>query len=164
MSGTATPPSELKVGHWQHKAAGTVSALHHRSPMQGIRFLVPRLHPGQKLWSQIEIQINYIEKETCTCPSEIPRPCSPPWCHFKNSCCSTPLCPHRQLWPAQARLHRNSADRRGGKNTHILIPTLCTSQVTISFKLHTTQKFKRRFTAGSVWNSNFSWTITLAAF
>jgi len=134
MPVTVNPLSELKVGHRQHKAAETVSALHHLSPTQGISFPVPRLHQGQKMWSQIEIQINYIERETCTCAPEIPRPGSPPWYYFKNSFCSTSPCPHCRLRPAVpggnslGRVHGNSTQiqpTEGEGRTHTFLFSLC---------------------------------------
>lgn len=58
----------------------------------------------------------------------------------------------------------NPGDRRGGKDTHILIPTLCTSQVTISFKLHITQlKVARVLQLHQFEDLNFSQTTTRAA-
>lgn len=90
----SNPSARVEGGTREHEEAQTVSALHHLSPTPGIRFPVPRFHRGQKLWSQIEIKINYIGKETCTFPPAISRPCSPPRHCFRNSCCSSPRCPH----------------------------------------------------------------------
>lgn len=128
----SNPSARVEGGTREHEEAQTVSALHHLSPTPGIRFPVPRFHQGQKFWSQMEIKINYIEKETCTFPlRNILLPCSPPRHGFRNSCCSSPQCPH--CWQpggpggqAQGRAHKNSAQSQpseGGKDT-FLVP-LC---------------------------------------
>lgn len=124
-----------------------MSALHHLSPTQGIRFL--RVCWGQKL---IETQINYFEKRHALVPSEIPRPRSLLLGCFKNSCFPA-LHPLQLAADRGARWHRSfccsgqslqkssssPADRKGSNGTHIFVPVPCTSQVTISFKLHTDQ-------------------------
>lgn len=124
-----------------------MSALHHLSPTRGIRFL--RVRWGQKL---IETQINYTEKRHALAPSEIPRPCSLLLGCFKNNYFLA-LHPLQLVMARGARWRRSfccsgqslqksgssPADRKGGKCTHISVPTPCTSQVAISFKLHTDQ-------------------------
>lgn len=126
----SNPSVRVEGGTREHEEAQTVSALHHLSPTPGIRFPVPRLHRGQKLWSQIEIKINYTEKETCTFPlcniQALFSHC------FKNSCCSSPRCPHcwQPVGPggqAQGRAHENSAQTQpseGGEG-HTFIGSLC---------------------------------------
>lgn len=48
-------------------------------------------------------------------------------------------CPAATQGQSSWKISSNPADRKGGKGTHILIPTLCTSQVTISVQLQATQ-------------------------
>lgn len=155
----------MEVGHGQHGPAETTSALHHLSPTQAIRFPGPRLHQGQKLWSHRNTNKLHWQTDRLI-PSETPRPCSPRWDCSKPAAAAQALsargaacgqrCPvATRRVEARGTQLKPSCQKGREEQTHPYIPVLRTSQVTISFKLHTAQKFKQRFAAVSVWRFEF---------
>lgn len=127
----SNPSARVEGGTQGHKEAQTVSALHHLSPTPGIRFPVPRFHRGQKLRSQIEIKINYVEKETCTFPLCNMQALFSTKALLQKQLLPNPRCPH--CWQpggpggqAQGRTHKNSAQTQPseGGTTHLVPPCL----------------------------------------